>query len=135
MNVYVSMHASANIHISTCAFMHVCLYTCMHVCMGTCRCVENMMGMQTFIGYVGNFSIMHDLLQRMRSYIFLTMIAYVVMATVYMQKMKAMRYIDTNTHISLVLYSTREFACMIIFAHLQVLVSIILEQNISFFNK
>ena len=117
MNVCLSMHASANINICTFAFMHVWLYTCMHVCMGTCRCVENMMGMQTFIGYVGNYSSMHDLLQRMHSYIFLILIADTIMATFYVQILKAMRYIDTNTHNPFVLYSTRELACIIMFTH------------------
>jgi hypothetical protein len=82
----------AHLHSYMCGCTHVCMYAWVHVD------VENKMGMQTFIGHVGNYSIMHDLLQIMRGYIFLTMIAYVIMATSYMQNMTAMRYIDTNTH-------------------------------------
>ena len=117
MNVCVSMHASANIHIFTCAFMHVCLYTCMHVSMDTCRCIENMMKMQTFMVHGGCDLIMYDLLQRIRSYIFLTMAADTIMATLYVKKMTAMRYVDTNTYISYVLYIIRELTSIIIFAH------------------
>ena len=76
-----------------------------------------MMGMQTFIGYVGNDLIIHDLLQRMHNYIFLTVIADTIMAALYVQALTDMRYIGTITHIFFMLYSIRELACIIIFAH------------------
>ena len=69
MRVYVFMHASENTD------MHIYLFAQVHPCMDTCRCIENMMRMQTFIGYVRNDLIMHEFLQRMYCYIFLTMIA------------------------------------------------------------
>ena len=79
--------------------------------------LKKMMGMQRFKAYVGHDLIMHDLLQIIHSYIFITMTADTIMTTLYVQKLTAMRYIDTNTHIPFVLYSIRELASMIIFTH------------------
>ena len=92
MNVYMVVHASGNTHLHKyiIAYVHPCMRVCAHVCMDTCRSIDNMMRMQAIIGYVGNDLIMHGLLQRTHTYIFLTTLADTIIATFYMQKLAAM---------------------------------------------
>ena len=118
MHIYIFAH----VHPWMCTCTHVCMYAWIHV-----DELKKMMGMQTFIIYVGNELITHDLLQRIYRYIFLTMTADTTIATLNVQKVTDMRYIGTNTHISFVLYSIRELESIIIFAHPLVPLSIILE--------
>ena len=122
MSVYVFMHASAktHVHIYILAHVHPCMCVHKHVCMYAWIHVDvlkNMMGMHTFIVYLGNDLIMHGLLQRIHSHIFLIMTADTIMTILYVQNLTAMRYIDTNTHISFVPYSIRKLACIIILAY------------------
>ena len=85
MSVYVFMHVSGythmHIYIYIFAHAHPYMCACTHICVDTCKSIENMMEMQTLIVYVGDDLIMHGLLQRMHSYIYLIMIADAIIAT------------------------------------------------------
>ena len=115
------MHQDTHMHIYIYSHVYPCMCACTHVCMETCRSIENMMEMQTFIIYVGDDLIMHGLSQRMHSYIYIIMIAD---SRYYNSNILDAKndcyiyiYINTNTHISFVLYTIRELAHTIIYAH------------------
>ena len=84
MNVYVFMHASRYIHmhvyIYIVAHIHSWMCACTHVCMDTRRSIDNMMKMQKFIVYVGDYLTTHGLLQRMHGYVYLIIIADTIIA-------------------------------------------------------
>ena len=68
---------------------------------------------QKRIGYVGNDVIMHELLQIMYDYIFISMTADTMIATLYVQQLTAIRYIDMNTHNYFAIYSTKVLICTV----------------------